>query len=74
MLTSGMVHLCPEPETGREMVWVFFFRVLHPINDLLRSIRKLPDLSVQWIRICLPVQGTRVQSLVQEDSTRQETS
>ena len=22
---------------------------------------------VQWLRICLPMQGTRVQSLVQED-------
>ena len=25
---------------------------------------------VQWLRICLPMQGTRVQSLVQEDLTR----
>ena len=27
------------------------------------------SLVVQWLRICLPVQGTQVQSLVQEDST-----
>ena len=27
------------------------------------------SLVVQWLRICLPVQGTRVQSLVQEDPT-----
>ena len=27
------------------------------------------SLVVQWLRICLPVQGTWVQSLVQEDST-----
>ena len=26
-------------------------------------------LVAQWMRICLPMQGTRVQSLVQEDST-----
>ena len=27
------------------------------------------SLVVQWLRICLPMQGTRVQSLVWEDST-----
>ena len=27
------------------------------------------SLVVQWLRICLPMQGTRVQSLVQEDPT-----
>ena len=27
------------------------------------------SLGVQWFRICLPVQGTRVRSLVREDST-----
>ena len=26
-------------------------------------------LMVQWLRICLPMQGTQVQSLVQEDPT-----
>ena len=28
-----------------------------------------PSLVIQWMRICLPVQGTWVRSLVQEDST-----
>ena len=27
------------------------------------------SLVVQWLRVCLPVQGTQVQSLVREDST-----
>ena len=27
------------------------------------------SLVVQWLRICLPMQGTRVQALVQEDPT-----
>ena len=27
------------------------------------------SLVVQWLRICLPVQGTWIQSLVQEDAT-----
>ena len=27
------------------------------------------SLVVQWLRICLPMQGTRVRALVQEDST-----
>ena len=26
-------------------------------------------LVVQWLRICMPVKGTQVQSLAQEDST-----
>ena len=27
------------------------------------------SLVVQWLRICLPLQGTQVQYLIQEDST-----
>ena len=27
------------------------------------------SLMVQWVRICLPIQGAQVQSLAQEDST-----
>ena len=27
------------------------------------------SLVVQWLRICLPMQGTRVRALVREDST-----
>ena len=27
------------------------------------------SLVVQWLRICLPIQGTRVQALVWEDTT-----
>ena len=27
------------------------------------------SLVAQWLRICLPMQGTRVQALVREDST-----
>ena len=38
--------------------------ILWPSNNLLRT-----SLEVQWIRICLPTQGTWVQSLVWEDST-----
>ena len=30
---------------------------------------KKMSLVVQWLRICLPIQGTRMTSLVQEDST-----
>ena len=30
---------------------------------------KTASLVVQWLRICLPIQGTQVRSLVQEDST-----
>ena len=36
---------------------------------LLKITSTWTSLVVQWIRICLPVPGTRVQSLVWEDST-----
>ena len=35
----------------------------------LRNVDIGASLVVQWLRICLPVQGTRVQALVQEDPT-----
>ena len=34
-----------------------------------KELRAEDFLVVQWIRVHLPVQGTSVQSLVQEDST-----
>ena len=40
------------------MTVLFFF------NPLFRA-----SLAAQWIRVCLPVQGTWVRSLVWEDST-----
>ena len=41
-------------------------------NHLVISIKNLKletSLVVQWLRICLPMQGTRVQALVWEDPT-----
>ena len=57
-----------------------FTNVHHKCNDLkcalaetIRNkawkVRERTSLTVQWIRIRLPMQATRVQSLVQEDST-----
>ena len=37
-------------------------------SDILKKTQRT-SLVVQWLRICLPMQGTRVQSLVWEDST-----
>ena len=36
-------------------------------NTALNLIRKRASLVVQWLRVCLPVQGTRVRALVWED-------
>ena len=38
-------------------------------NEISEKERKLGFPVVQWIRICLPTQGTQVQSLVWEDPT-----
>ena len=39
------------------------------IIGLLLNNKKETSLVVQWIRICFPMQGKQIQSLVQEDST-----
>ena len=39
------------------------------IGDVGTRKMSLGILVVQWLRICLPIQGTWDQSLVQEDST-----
>ena len=41
----------------------FSLYILFPFQKRLTGT----SLVTQWLRICLPVQGTRVQSLVQED-------
>ena len=38
-------------------------------NILIRNHRDGASLVAQWFRICLPIQGTRVRSLVREDPT-----
>ena len=40
--------------------------------EILKELRKAIDrafLVVQWLRVCLPMQGTRVRALVWEDPT-----
>ena len=36
--------------------------------ELIRNVNFGASLVVQWLRICLPMQGTRIRSLVHEDS------
>ena len=55
-LTSGKGNI-PEKHMGRECIYSLKIQ-------LLRA-----SLVVQWLRICLPVQGTRVRALVWEDPT-----
>ena len=45
--------------------------ILKEDNFLKGNINTLPwaSLVAQWLRICLPMQGTRVQALVWEDPT-----
>ena len=43
---------------------------LSPSRSLLKSKMGLgASLVAQWLRVCLPVQGTRVRALVWEDPT-----
>ena len=34
-----------------------------------KNLKKGASLGAQWLRICLPMQGTRVRALVREDPT-----
>ena len=40
-----------------------------PIRMTTMKKKERASLVVQWLRICLPMQGTRVQALVWEDPT-----
>ena len=42
---------------------------MQPCLDAFKSNPWGTSLVVQWLKICLPMQGTRVRDLVQEDST-----
>ena len=39
------------------------------IEKQVKTPRRGTSLVAQWLRICLPMQGTQVRSLVQEDPT-----
>ena len=57
---------------GHRYVSSFFLkdtaaRILYKTTFKSNSSRA--SLVVQWLRICLPMQGTQVQALVQEDPT-----
>ena len=45
---------------------------MHSLVDDQKKVVRMCDgasLVAQWLRICLPMQGTQVQALVQEDPT-----
>ena len=68
---GSTVYIC---EASSQSKW-WHTHYLHPqifFSIFVNPPSKLPcqaSLVAQWIRIHLPVQGTQVQSLVQEDST-----
>ena len=39
------------------------------VDMTIKIMQKWASLVAQWLRICLPMQGTRVQALVREDPT-----
>ena len=40
-----------------------------PTDEWIKKVRHRAFLVAQWLRVCLPVQGTRVRALVWEDPT-----
>ena len=64
------------PGTERTELWMQATPWVHLIGTMLREDGPISrsyilenSLVAQWLKICLPVQGTRVQALVQEDPT-----
>ena len=48
--------------------WIFY--LYHPLSkDFFKEIPIRASMVVQWLRICLPMQETRVRALVREDPT-----
>ena len=46
------------------------FLVLTPfLTAEIKTLKRRASLAAQWLRICLPMQGTRVRALVREDPT-----
>ena len=39
------------------------------IETVIKNRPRVASLVAQWLRICLPMQGTRIRALVQEDPT-----
>ena len=50
-------------------LWRTVWRFLKKLKIELPYYPAVASLVVQWLRICLPMQGTRVRALVQEDPT-----
>ena len=55
----GFIHKLKNPD------YILFL----PTRSLLKNYPKGASLVAQWLRICLPMQGTRVRALVWEDPT-----
>ena len=50
-------------------VWLVFFIILCTLFYAFKNILRRTSLVAQWLRICLPTQGTRVRALVRKDPT-----
>ena len=48
------------------------FTFNYVVTDTQLKMKNRASLVVQWLRICLPMQGTRVRALVWEDPTAAE--
>ena len=64
---QGKVCLYHLPRS--ETLLVYFLQILLPLQIMYLEMNLGTSLVAQWLRICLPVQGTLVRALVQEDPT-----
>ena len=62
-----MIYL--EFKTSWSILLIYIFLENHPSNFGFKIYQPRASLVAQWLRICLPMQGTRVRALVWEDPT-----
>ena len=59
----------PGPSLSLSASLNYTWRWTHSLDDMIRNWILVASLVVQWLRICLAMQGTPVQSPVWEDPT-----
>ena len=67
--TAGLFHCIPTSKMWQYSQKLQSWNQSNEEISVLKTKTPGTSLVAQWLRICLPVQGTRVQALVQEDPT-----
>ena len=65
----GEKYLLYIKHTRESYMFIGILQISEKKTSSTKEVRSRASLVAQWLRICLPVQGTWVRALVQEDPT-----